>query len=240
MLSRGGVIGAAGVVSGGGGGTPAFLVTHADLFSVSGVSSLTSGNMAVSGSDKLLMGFIASGDGSPVDPSGIKWGGSGGTGLTKRGSTLGIGPYGKLSLYTLVAPSDQTSTVYYYWPSAQGETAGGAISLTGVNQSTPLGTIATNTGTDVTTQPNATVASAVNDLVVAACWMVNPAGGSMTIASNGGTTRYDVLVGDYEYLIIQSKVATSTSTAMNFTVTTYSGNTSGLSWGVIGVAVKGA
>lgn len=196
--------------------------------------------MAVSGSDKFLMGFIASGDGSPADPSGIKWGGSGGTGLTKQGSTLGIGPYGKLSLYTLVAPADQTSTVYYYWPSAQGEAASGAILLTGANQSTPLGTIATNTGTDVTVQPNVTVLSAVGDLVVAACWMVNSVGGAMTIASNGGATRYDVLVGDYEYLIIQSKVATSTSTAMNFTITTYSGDTSSLSWGVIGVAVKGA
>lgn len=219
--------------------TPSFSTTHADLSSTSNVSSLTSGSMAVSGSNKLLLGAIASGAGSPVAPSGVKWGGSGGTDLTKQGSTVSVGPYGRLSIYSLVAPTDQTSTVYYYWPSAQDETVGGTLLFTGVDQSTPLGTVATNTGTNNTTQPSVTVSSAVDDLVIAVCWMVDTSGQSRTItAASGGTVLYDVSMPIYEFFVIESKVATSTSTTMNFTISGSASNE--IAWGVIGVAVKGA
>lgn len=222
----------------GGGGTPIFVTTHADLSSTSNVSSLTSGNMTVSGSNKLLIGAIASGAGSTADPSGIKWGGSGGTAFTKQGNTLTVGPYGKMSIYTLVAPSDQTSTVYYYWPSAQDETVGGTLLLTGVDQSTSLGTVATNSGTNNTTQPSVTVSSEVGDLVIAACWMVDTSAGSRTItAASGGTVRYDVSMPAYEFFVIEEKEATSTSTTMNFTIS--GAASSEIAWGVIGVAVKG-
>lgn len=217
--------------------TPSFSTTHADLSSTAYTSSITSASWAVSGSDKLLLAYSASGAGSPVNPNSVKWGGSSGAGFTQQGSTLNIGPYGKLSLYSLLAPTDQTSTSYYGWPSAQDELAGGTILLTGVNQSAPLGTVATASG-DNSVQPSVSVASEPGDLVVAACWFVDPNGNNRTLASNGGTTVYDVDVGIFEFLVIQTKVATSTSTTMNFTI---GGSAdASVAWGVIGVSVKGA
>lgn len=219
--------------------SPTFVRTHADLFSTANVSSLTSGSWVVDGSDRLLLAGIASGAGSPVAPSAVRWGGSGGTALTKQGSTIGVGPYGDLSLYALVAPTAQTSTSYYLWPSAQDETVGGSILITGAHQTTPLGTVATATGSgDTDMTPSVSVSSAVDDLVVAICWMVDTAGDSRTITSNGGTTAYDAPIPAYEFFIIQTKVATSTTTSMDFTI---SGTANAaVSWGVIGVAVKPA
>jgi len=222
-----------------GGGSPVFVGTHADLFSASNVASLTSGSWSVSGSNRLLLAGIASGATTPVDPSAVRWGGSGGTAFTKQGSTVDIGLYGKLSLYTLVAPTEQTSTSYYLWPSANDETVGGTILLAGVNQSTPLGTVATATGhglSDMT--PSVSVSSAVDDLVIAVCWHVDQTGTSRTITSDGGTTVYDAVVSVNEFFIIQTKVATSTSTSMDFTISGAAENL--IDWGVIGIAVKPA
>lgn len=236
MLSHGGLIGAAGAASGSS-SPPEFVGTHADLATVSGATSLTSASWTVSGSNKFLLAGIASADDPSVNPSAVRWGGFDGVDFAKQGSTIDIGFYGKLSLYTLVAPTDQTSTSYYLWPSSESEAVGGTILLTGVNQSTPLGTVATATGvgnTDMT--PSVSVASAVGDLVVAICWMVDTSGGSRTIASDGGTTVYDVPMPIYEHFIIQTKVATSTTTSMDFTVSGTAN--SEVAWGVIGVAVK--
>lgn len=222
---------------GGGGGPPTFVGTHADLFSTANVASLTSASWTTSGSNRFLLAGIANAGGSPVNPSAVRWGGSGGADLTKQGSSLAIGSYGVLSLYTLIAPSIATSTSYYLWPSAQDETIGGTLLIEGVNQSTPIGTVATATGagnTDMT--PNVSVSSVVGDLVVAACWMVDTSAGARTITSNGGTTVYDVPIPDYEFFIIQTKVATSTTTSMDFTISGTAN--SEVKWGVIGVAVK--
>lgn len=225
-----------------GGGPLAFLGTHADLFSTGNVSSLESASWAVSGSNRLLLAFAASGAGTPADSSAVKWGGSGGTALTKQGSTLAVGPYGKISLYSLVAPTAQTSTSYYQWLSAQDETAAGTLAFTGANQSAPLGTVATASGIGTTTlSPSVAVASAVGDLVVAACWMVDASSNNRAITSNGGTTLYDADVGTYEFLIVQSKVATTTTTTVTFDISGGAGGGGGagdVSWGLIGVAVK--
>lgn len=235
MLSRGGLIGASG--ASGGVVTPTYLATHADLFSTSNVTDLTSDSWTTSGSNRFMLAGIASSAGTPVDPSGVKWGGAGGIALTKQGGTIDIGGYGKLSLYTLLAPEISTDTSYYSWPSAQDETVGGMILISGVNQSTPLGTVASATGSgDTDMTPSVSVDTDVGDLVVAMCWMVDTSGQSLTITQDGGNLAYDVPIPTYDYFIIQYKTATTTTTTMDFSI---SGTANAeVRWGVIGVPVK--
>lgn len=220
-----------------GGGTPTFLGTHSALSSTANVSSLTSASWSVSGSNRFLLAFPASGAGSPVGASEVRWGGSGGTTLTKQGSTVTIGSFGALSMYSLVAPTAQSSTSYYLWPSAQDETAAGTMALTGVNQTTPLGPIATASGNGTSSlSAPVTVTSVAGDLVVGAIWLVDTGGAARTITGDG-TTLYSDILSPYEYMLVQSKVATGTSTTLTFTI---SGSTdASVTWGIIAAAVKG-
>ncbi len=223
------------------GGTPIFLGTHADLYSEANVSSLTSGSWSVSGSNRLLLAFPASGAGTPVNPNSVKWGGSGGTSLTQQGSTIDIGPYGKLSLFSLVAPTAQTATSYYSWSSAQDETCGGMLAFTSVNQSTPLGTVATSTGAGTTTlSPSINVSSVAGDLVVGACWFIDSDGetNDRTITAPSGTVIYDVDVGVHEFLLVQSVVATGSTTTLTFNISGPTPDANRMYWGLIGVALK--
>ncbi|MBK8810762.1 MAG: hypothetical protein IPN69_08540 [Acidobacteria bacterium] len=221
--------------------TPVFDATHSDLEG-SSATSITSASWTVAGSNRFMLAFPASGDDPVADPSGAKWGGSGGTALTKQGSTVNAGSFGKLSLYTLVAPAAASQTSYYSWGSTEGELAGGAISLTGVDQGTPIGTPATATGNFVSgTQPSLSVSCAVGDLIVGACWFVDQTATSdrTVLAGSGSTERYTMEhSGNFEAMCIVTKTATSTSETINFTIN--GTNTNQLDWAVIGVAVKGA
>jgi hypothetical protein len=138
----------------------------ANTHSGANVASLTTAAWTIAGSDRILMGGIFSGAGTPVDPTSMKWGGSTGTDLTKRGATVDIGLFCKLSQYSLVAPTAGSNTLYGSWGSNQDETAIGGPSYTGVDQTTPHGTQASATGS--ATDPTATVdvTSASGELVV--------------------------------------------------------------------------
>src|SRR5688572_18942349 len=76
---------------------------------------------AIAGSDRYLAAFAANGDGSPVAPSGVKWGGSGGTALTQDGTTLTIATFLRLARFGLVAPAAASQTLRADWASGQGE-----------------------------------------------------------------------------------------------------------------------
>lgn len=134
-----------------------------------GVTSLTDGtSWTIAGSNRFLIAMVHSGGSvSQPNPSSVKWGGSGGTTLTIVGANTqyaaGTG-YGKVSQYYLIAPTAQTSTLYCSWASAPDESYLCGISYTGVHQTSPLGTQATNTGNSTTATVD--VGSATGELVV--------------------------------------------------------------------------
>lgn len=213
----------------------AFGGTHAALASGSNVSSLTSGSWSVSGSDRLLLGFAASGAGSPVVSNDVRWGGSGGTQFTALGAGLTFATYGAMRGFSLVAPAEQSATSYYSWPSNQDETAAGTILITGADQISPLGPVQTGTSDSTTLSIN--VASEPGDLVIACAWTQDINANNRTLSpSNGGTTLYTADPGNFEYMLIQSLVATGTSTTISVSA---SGPING-GIGMIGVAVKPA
>lgn len=110
------------------------------------VSSLTTPSWAIGGSDRLLVAGVAMSSQYPANPTACKWGGSGGTAMTLVGGThLTIDSYRRLSMYTLTAPTVQTSTGYVSWASAMDEVCAFFINYAGVDQADPLHSIAKTT-----------------------------------------------------------------------------------------------
>lgn len=207
----------------------------AQVYSAANVSSLTTASWTIAGADRYLVAGVCSGAGSPVDPTGCKWGGSGGTALTKQGTTLTVNANLRASSFTLVAPTAQTSTLYCNWPSTQDETALIGVSLTGVDQSTPLGTRVTATGTSLT--PSVAATTAVDDLVVDIVWAGESLGGSPTLLVGLNQTSRQEIEGaalTYACMGMSTEVATGASTTMSWAVT----DATTPDWGLIALPVK--
>lgn len=194
-----------------------------DTSSAGNVSSLTSGNWTISGSDRCLFGFIGTGTGgSATTHSGMKWGGSGGTALTQIGSTVNAGSPGRLSAWRLTAPAAASQALYGNWAAAQDESAIGGVSYTGVDQAAPVGAPATNTGSILGAangNMTVTIATAVGDVVLAAFWVVCFSAADPQLTPGGtpaGTGRYEVEGASlsYEAMQVQEVVATGTSTTV--------------------------
>ncbi|MDX2059939.1 MAG: hypothetical protein SFV24_19170 [Gemmatimonadales bacterium] len=224
----------------------AFDAVSPDTFSNANVSSLTTGAWTIAGANRLLLAAMASGAGTPQNPSSCNWQGSGGTALTQIGSTLNIGANGKLSVFRLIAPTAAADTLYGAWGAAQDETILGGVSYTGVDQTTPVGTPVTNTGTltggggDMTVN----VPTAVGDLVVAVFFLLDFNGNNPLLTPNGtpaATGRYDVEGSElgFEALQIQEVVATGTTTTVSCAAAPTSGSLSA-EWGVIAFVVNAA
>ena len=203
------------------------------IASAANVASLTTAAWTIGGANRYLVGAIASGAGSPVDPSGMKWGGSAGTVINKVGSTLNIGSFGKLSLYTLVAPAAQSATLYGNWGSNQDETAIGGVSANGVDQTTSTG--APNTAVGASQAPSVAIVTVADDFVVDAVWFIDQAGTDATLTTGANQTpRVNADPGAYEALGMSTEVATGVSTTMSWTIS----NSTSPNWGVIGIGLK--
>lgn len=223
--------------------TPYVSSTHADLVGVA-AAALSSAAWSPSGANRFLVAVAGNASAAPADPSGVT---HGGVALTKVGSSVSAGPYGKLSAYTLLDPSPAANTTVYSWPSAQDETAAGCVAFADVDQGTPTGPVSTASGNLATNgQPTVTVACAAGDRVVAACWYVDESGNDRVLtASAPASNNYDADVGSYEWIAIASKTAATSSESIAFNIDP--GNTggggvgdAGVNWAVIGFALKGS
>ncbi len=205
--------------------------------SAANVTSLTTAAFTIAGSDRILMGGIGSGAGTPVDPSGMKWGGSGGVALTQRGSTVNVGAFVKVSQFSLVAPAASSDTLYGSWPGNQDETVIGGASYTGVDQTVPHGTQATASGS-LAAVSTVNVSSASGE-VVADVTMFLDLGGNLNTLTEGAlqTPRVDIAqVGGaaYEAFGMSDEPGDATIT-MSWTV-----NTGTCDWGILGIPLKPA
>jgi len=199
-----------------------------------GANNVSTANIAVSGSDLLLLGHACSGDYTGLAPSAVKWGGSGGTGLSKV-ADQSIATNFNATLWQLKAPTVQTSTAYSLWPSNLGELGLIGVAYSGVDQTTPTGTVAVATGTG-TTAPSVNVSSVAGDIVVGFCY-VGSGGGGITSLTSGQTERKKIVTlggAGYEAMSASETTASGTTTTMSWTAS------KSVSWVAIGVALKAA
>jgi len=190
----------------------------AKVSSLANVDNLSTASFAVAGANRVIVVGVLTGAGTPLTPSAVKWGGSGGVSLTQHGSTLDLGANVKLSLWRLIAPTVQTSTVYVSWAATQDEIGVLTASYTGVDQTTPLRTLATNTGSGVSTlSVNAT--SVASDLVLALFGWLDSGNNAFTATVGGTQTSRQEAEGaslGYEGLLLSDLSAVGTSTSMSY------------------------
>lgn len=136
----------------------------------------------------------------------------------------------RLELWQLVAPATGANTIAVTL-SAGTRVCGGALSLTGVDPTIPLGTAATNSATNAT--PGVTVASGIGEVVVDALSQ----GAQPTETAGTGQTRqwFDASTAGVNNV---RGAGSTIAGAASVTTSWSSGNSQG--WAMVGVSVKPA
>lgn len=147
---------------------------------------------AAAGSNRLLLVFVMTGAGTPQNHTGVTWGG---VALTQRGSTLTIGPYGKLSLWYLNEtsfPSGATGLINVSFAGNQDESFIGAVIYQDVDQASPFknASLTTNSGTNSNSY-SITITTDTTSLAVGGAWGIDTGGSVTSISSTAGTTRQE-------------------------------------------------
>lgn len=168
----------------------------------------------------------------------MRWRSSTGDALTQIGSTLTVSANARLSAWRLIAPSAESNTSYGNWAASQDECSIGMVSYTGVDQTTPVGTPVTNTGssgsgTSVTATVDVTTTVGQTVFAVAFVNLSSSADTTITAAPGTGCTeRYDIdgsQLGGWSALGAVERVATGTTTTVSVD----------FSWSVLDVASWG-
>lgn len=188
-------------------------------------TSLTSGttfsssSYTIAGANRVLYVLVGSGAGTPVAPSSVKWGGSGGTSMTQIGTTIDISIYGKISVWRLIAPTATTSTIYVTWGSSQDEKWLIGVNVQDADQTTPNNTVAQATGTSTTPSVNATSTS--GQLVLDFMSWMDLGNNSRTVTVGASQTSIKEVEGatlGYEGAGSSYETATGASTTMSWTI----------------------
>lgn len=151
--------------------------------------------------------------------------------MTKIGTTLTCGPYWKATLYELVAPAAGANTLYVDYGTNQDETGVIGVLYTGVDQTTPRGTV--GTGYNDNSRPqSATCTTVAGDTVVGAIFI----GTDFSGFSDSQTVRqsWAEIAAGYELASVGDKTASGTSTTVNWN-TTYT-----CPWGAFAIPLKAA
>lgn len=182
-------------------------------------STYTTASYTIAGSNRVLYVLVGSGAGTPVDPSSVKWGGSGGTSLTQIGTTIDMGAVVKISLWRLIAPASGANTIYVSWGSSQDERWVLAVNVQDTDQATPNNTVAQATGTTTAVTVNASSTS--GQLVLDFMSWVDLGNNARTVTVGAGQTSLQEIEGatlGYEGAGTSWETAAGASTTMSWTI----------------------
>ena len=191
--------------------------------SADNVTSLTVSHTMTTQTNRLLLVWTAARDAAGDQASGVTYAG---TAMTQVAT---VGPFNniRVALWRLTAPATGANNIIATWPDAQADVSLHAMSFSDVDQTTPLGTAATATGTSAT--PSVDVTSVAGDRVVDGA--VNEGTGTAGTPGANQTERIDVNANFR--LLASTEEATGATTTMSWTA----GNNN---WATIAVALKRA
>lgn len=226
---------------GGGGGEVAYDTGIAAVFADE-VANGTTSSITPSGSNRAMFCGVASLNafgGAPTITE-CRYGGSGGTALTKLGGdeTFFSSNAGMALFWAAGSPSSST-TIYGSW--SGGIKAGlAAVTYTGVNQTTPIDGRATNTGGDggpVTTTPaSVTVSSTTAGQITVAIVAFSTSTSTGSCSAVAGTTIRQQASGGLLGICMLEKTASGSSTTLDVNVDQSSAGA--LTWTAIGGKVN--
>src|SRR5438128_11903021 len=160
--------------------TPTPAVTTGELSSSqTGGTSTTTWAHTTSGTNKVLVVGVSWANAITRTVTSVTYAGST---MTSAGSAVNAGNAGA-EIFYLVAPAVGSNTVSVTLSGSANSLVGGAVTLTGVNQTTPLGIFASATGSSIT--PSVTVTSNTGETVVDTVSLTSS--GAMTV--NGTQTQ---------------------------------------------------
>jgi hypothetical protein len=197
-------------------------------------TTLETASFAVAGSNRVLYVLAGSGAGTPVDPSAVKWGGSGGTSLTQIGTTLNVGANVKISLWRLIAPAATSSTIHVTWGSGQDERWIIGVSTKDTDQTTPNGTLASATGSG--TGPTVAATTTSGNLVLDFMSWLDGGGSSFTVTDDVPDSLQEIegATLQYEGAGASRETAAGASTTTSWTISGGAGN----DWGIFAFQVN--
>jgi hypothetical protein len=216
-----------------------------DTSTGAGASQLTTGTWTVSGTDRCIIGFIFTNGGTGSTHNSFDHPAAGGA-FTQIGSQFNVDANKRLSMWRRVAPATGSNDSKGVWSNSQDECCIGAVSYTGVDQTTPAGTTATASGTTPGTSATATVniSTAVGDFVFAVAFVTNSftSSNNQATPAGGSTGRYEVegsgSMGGFAAVQAIELVATGTTTTMSVDFTGLPGT--GGFWGIMAAVINDA
>ena len=229
--------------AGGGGGGDTVAVNNSVATFTDGTANGTTGSVTPGGSNRaLFMGVSALDFGSLSTIDDAKYGGSGGTSLTKFGSdlTYNFGS-GGMAAWGIAGSPNSATTIFGDWSltPARGYIAG--VFLENVNQTTPFSGTVTNTGADgdtpTTLLTSVTVTGMTAGQKAIAAVACSVGSGAITPFTAGADTTIVVqttdLVGGVAILY---GTATGTSLTLSANCNQSSGNY--ITWAAVGVRIN--
>lgn len=197
--------------------------------SVSASTTLETGTLTPTGSNKAIYVLVGSGATSPNDPSVVKYastGGSGGETFTKLDSTRTIATNVKQSIYRLASPSAASGTIHCTWAGSDDERW--IIAVAVQDAAGTEGTIAYATGNSTT--PSVAATSTSGELVIDFMSLLDISAYSPTMTVGAGQTSNKQLQGatpsggsannisPYEEAASSRETASGSSTTMSYTL----------------------
>jgi hypothetical protein len=212
-------------VAGGPSGSPAVQMSGNTNWT-SGTLSICTNSITCAGSDRLLVVVYSIGD-SDLANSVVTSMTLGGTSLTKAwGTNDTASTWVRNELWYLVAPpTGAQNLIVSYFNTGIDQGFIGWVNLTNVNQSTPLGTVVTASGSSTT--PSVSVSSATGDLVISS--VASDSDANITASTGAIVQVVNVLGGDTCHGIATNAGAASV---------TMSWSTQNQLWTIGGVSIK--
>lgn len=214
----------------------AFSVANVSGIADAGATTRDSASTVIA-SGSVVYVLVISSDSTPVDPSGVVWDSAGvNEALTKIGTTITHGTYAKASLWRIISPTAKTAVFTATWPSNQGERMLSVWAGTGINTTTPNGTVVQNQGANPSVTPSTgAVTTTVGQLLVAMAADLITGAQVRNYNSPTGTERAEGYTSGtaYDGAASQDFVATGTSTTLQWTV-----DTSIDSWAMFGIPLN--
>lgn len=187
-------------------------------------STAETASFTIGGANRVLLVSVMGMAGTPAAPTAVKWGGSGGTAMTKIRDVT-VGTFSKYTLWQLNSPTAQSSTVHVTWAGSQDARGIIAVSLEDVDSAT----LSVNGTTGTSNAPSYTKAANVvsGDLCIDFLSIFyNSNEPTTAITCNASQTSLQEIEGSsmgpsqsvWMGMGSSSKTASSTSVTMDWTI----------------------
>lgn len=218
--------------------TPAYETSTGTGTADGGATTITSGSITPSGSDRFAFIHVTNSDGSPANCTGVTLNSNA---CTQIGTNqLLTGGFWNHSLWRYIGPAASAMTATATFAASQGERLIQVVCYSGVDQTTPLGTVVQGT-TATDTMTNSAIGAVVGDLIFDAAMVGMGAfpGSSSLAPGSSQTERLETATAPtaYDDAACADLVAGSTSETRTYTC---SGGATDGGIGMFSVALKGA